>query len=324
MSLATRYGGAYTSLEQLIALRREACPLNVTQHKKTLAAMAGSHRSSFRGRGLDFDEVRPYQAGDEVRNIDWRVTARTGSAHTKLFREEREQCVYLLVDQKSSLFFGSRHAFKSVVAAQVAAWLAWAAFANHDRVGGLIFSETAHQEFRPKAGKQGVLQFLQGLEKFNSALSRNALIEKPRLDKKAHEPFSHALQLLQRVIRPGSIVCVISDFYGLNDELEQNLVKLIRHHTVLSCLVYDPLEKNSPPAATYTLSNGEQRLRLDTHSAPLRSLYQSLYQQRIAQLRACLNPYPVPLLELSTAGDYFSQLRKQLGPLKAGRAKRHE
>lgn len=323
MNLAMRYGGAYTSLEHLIALRRETCPLNLAQHKKTLAAMAGSHRSSFRGRGLDFDEVRLYQPGDEVRNIDWRVTARTGTAHTKLFREEREQCVYLLVDQKSSLFFGSQHAFKSVVAAQVAAWLAWAALANHDRVGGLIFSDTAHQEFRPKAGKQGVLQFLHGLETFNTALSKNTLMQ-PQGHEKNHRAFSQALQLLQRVIRPGSIVCVISDFYGLNDELEQSLIKLIRQHNVLACLVYDPLEKHPPPAALYTLSNGAQRLLIDTHSGPQRVLYQNVYQQRSTRLRKSLQRYPVPLLELSTSSDYFAQLRNKLGPLRFSHSSHHE
>jgi len=313
MTLASHYTGAYTSIEQLIEVRRESCPLNFARHKKTLAAMAGSHRSSFRGRGLDFDEVRLYQAGDEVRSIDWRVTARTGTPHTKLFREEREQWVYLLVDQKSSLFFGSQTRFKSVVAAQVAAWLAWATVANHDRVGGFIFSDLAHQEYRPKGGKQGVLHLLHGLEKFNRALSKESLLSQAAQSAEGGSALTQALTRLQRVIRPGSLICIISDFYGLDNAAQQSLTDIIRHHNVMTFLISDPLEKQAPPPGHYTFGKGHLRMSLSTNSKAAREAYQSLYTQRMKTLVDILRPYPVPLLELGTESNYFALLRNALG-----------
>jgi uncharacterized protein (DUF58 family) len=313
MTPSTHYTGAYTSLEQLIALRRESCPLNFARHKKTLAAMAGSHRSSFRGRGLDFDEVRLYQAGDEVRSIDWRVTARTGIPHTKLFREEREQWVYLLVDQKSTLFFGSQTTFKSVVAAQVAAWLAWASVANHDRVGGFIFSDSAHQEYRPKSGKQGVLHLLHGLEKFNRALSKESLLSQAAQSAEGDSALAQALARLQRVIRPGSLICIISDFYGLDNAAQQSLTDIIRYHNVMTFLISDPLEKQAPPPGHYTFGKGHLRMSLSTNSQAAREAYQSLYTQRMKILADILRPYPVPLLELGTESNYFALLSNALG-----------
>lgn len=313
MSPSTYYAGAYVSLEQLIALRRESCPLNFARHKKTLAAMTGSHRSSFRGRGLDFDEVRLYQAGDEVRSIDWRVTARTGTPHTKLFREEREQWVYLLVDQKSSLFFGSQATFKSVVAAQVAAWLAWATVANHDRIGGFIFSDNAHQEYRPKGGKQGVLQLLHGLEKFNRALSKERILSQAAQSAEGDSALAQALARLQRVIRPGSLICIISDFYGLDDAAQQYLTDIVRYHNVMTFVISDPLEKQAPPPGHYTFGKGHLRMSLSTNSKATREAYHSLYTQRMNILIELLRPYPVPLLELGTESNYFALLSNALG-----------
>ena len=133
--------GIYTSIEELASMRYNTTGLNPLAHKKALASMAGGHISSFRGRGIDFSEVRIYQPGDDIRNIDWRVTARTNKPHTKLYREERERPVYIVVDQCQSMFFGSKKTFKSVTAARAAANLAWGTIDNGDRVGGLVFSD---------------------------------------------------------------------------------------------------------------------------------------------------------------------------------------
>jgi uncharacterized protein (DUF58 family) len=315
MSITSTYSGPYTSLKNLVALRRENCQLDLAAHSQALAAMAGAHRSPFRGRGIDFDEARLYQPGDEVRNIDWRVTARTGKPHTKVFREERERPVYILVDQGRSMFFGSQVTFKSVVAANSAAWLAWAAMDNHDRVGGLIFSDEAHQEYRPKGGKQGVLQVIQGLNKFNSALS---LQHSPATDKdQTNNAFENALATLYRLIRPGSLVFIISDFYGLGDGTVQNLKKISHHNDVIALFVSDPLESKAPPPGDYTFGNGEERLHLSTNSKTLRTAYEARFHSRKEHLENTLRPYRIPLLALSTHSNYFDQIRDVLGPRKS-------
>ena len=148
--------GVYAELADLIALRYGARNLQIGKRKRALSVLAGPNKSNFRGRGIDFEEVRGYQPGDDIRTIDWRVTARTGSAHTKLFREERERPVLLVVDQRNSMFFGSQHCFKSVLAAQLASLLAWSALNNGDRVGGLVFNDNQHREFRPRRSRNRI------------------------------------------------------------------------------------------------------------------------------------------------------------------------
>ena len=132
--------------------------LEIGTKKRASSLMAGTQRSPFKGRGINFEEVRRYQPGDEIRHMDWRVTARTGEPHLKLFQEERERPVIFVVDFTASMFFGTRVAFKSVIAARVATLLAWAALARGDRVGSLIFSEHGHQDLRPRGGRSGVLR----------------------------------------------------------------------------------------------------------------------------------------------------------------------
>ena len=153
------------SSKTLIGLRHIArsIPLNAG---KIRALQTGQYQSPFKGRGMEFDEARLYQAGDDVRSIDWRVTARTGKPHTKLYREERERAVILCVDYRAPMFFATRGAFKSVIAAKLAGILSWSASHNGDRLGGLIFSETTHQEIRPQRGKLAVLHYLQQLASF--------------------------------------------------------------------------------------------------------------------------------------------------------------
>ena len=134
--------------------------MRLGRRNRALSVLAGPNKSNFRGRGIDFEEVRNYQPGDDIRSIDWRVTARTGTAHTKLFREERERPVLVAVDQRSSMFFGSSHCFKSVLAAQLASLLAWSALDAGDRVGGLVFNDASHREIRPRRSRKTVLALL--------------------------------------------------------------------------------------------------------------------------------------------------------------------
>lgn len=313
MSNASNYSGPYTSLKNLVALRRENCRLDLAAHSKALAAMAGAHRSPFRGRGIDFDEARLYQPGDEVRNIDWRVTARTGKPHTKIFREERERPVYILVDQRRNMFFGSRVTFKSVVAANSAAWLAWAAMDNHDRVGGLIFSDDAHKEYRPKGGKRGVLQMIQGLYQFNSALSLTPPPTNPEPSDDNSQSFEQALSTLDRLAKPGSLVFIISDFYDFDDRARQSLKKISRHNDIVALFVSDPLEEKAPPPGEYTFGQGSERLQLSTGSTALRNAYQARFISRKERLADSLRPYAIPLIALSTHCNYFDQIRDALG-----------
>ena len=162
--------GAYTDLSQLLRLRFAAQELKLFVKRPVKSQLSGAERTRFRGRGMDFEEVRLYQAGDDVRSIDWRVTARTQVPHTKVYREERERPVFVLVDQRSPMFFGSQQCFKSVLAAHIGTNLAWAALGNSDRVGGLIFGDTQQRDIRPRRSKHAVLELLHHLQDFNRQL----------------------------------------------------------------------------------------------------------------------------------------------------------
>ena len=159
-SSSTADGLIHVSTQHLIQLRHAAQSLPL-KTAKVRALQTGQYYSPFRGRGMEFDEVRLYQPGDDVRTLDWRVTARTGKAHTKLFREERERAVYVWVDFRNPMFFATRGVFKSVMAAKIAALLSWSAHHQRDRVGGLLFSDDQHYELRPRGGKSSVLHLSQ-------------------------------------------------------------------------------------------------------------------------------------------------------------------
>lgn len=300
---ASEFSGAYTQQAELLALRFRA-RLKLSVHRRSLSALAGPNRSSMRGRGLDFDEVRAYQPGDEVRAIDWRVTARTGSAHTKLYREERERPVLIVTDQRPPLFFGSKHCFKSVLAAQIAGLLAWSALRNNDRVGGLVWGQQQHVEVRPKRSKASVLKLLHTMHEFNNRLGVDAV--------GADAPLSinTALTDLRRITRPGSAVFIVSDFHDFNSDASKHLFNLARHNEVTAVMVYDRLEQNLPPAGQYTVTDGLRRGVLNTRGAQLRANYAQQFRRRREDLRSSLAGYGVPLIELQTGCEPLTELLK--------------
>ncbi|MDX1695353.1 MAG: DUF58 domain-containing protein [Ketobacteraceae bacterium] len=302
-----KYRGVYVSMEELVAIQSRHCTLDLRGRRKALTAIAGSHHSSFRGRGIDFDEVRIYEPGDDVRNIDWRVTARTGKPHTKLFREERERPIYIVVDQGQSMFFGSQEAFKSVVAAKAAGYLAWGSREHGDRVGGFIFNDNEVQEIRPKEGKKGIQQYLRLLIQFNQKLTAEGIASGKR------SAFINALEGVKRVIRPGSLAFVISDFKHFDDITLQHFSLVARHSDIVCIQVYDPLEQQLPPPGSYSFTNGQRAVTVNTHSKDLRKHYRLRFLEHQDRIRQQLASIAIPLIEISTADSVADVLNSSLG-----------
>jgi uncharacterized protein (DUF58 family) len=294
--------GAYAALEDLIALRFPARQLALSQRNRALSSLAGPNKTNFRGRGIDFEEVRSYQSGDDIRSIDWRVTARTGSAHTKLFREERERPVLVVVDQRNSLFFGSSHCFKSVLAAHLAGIIAWAALGGGDRVGGLIFNDTDHRELRPKRSRKQVLALLSEVADYNHRL--------PAGDMRAPGEFADMLAQLRRIARPGASLYLISDFRGAGtDAAGEQLYELAKHTEITALACADPLEAELPRAGTYAVTDGVARSELRTGDAALRSDYREAFRRRQDALSTRLLRLGIPLLQASTDTPPFKLLQ---------------
>jgi uncharacterized protein (DUF58 family) len=172
--------------------------------------VSGEYLSRFKGRGMEFAESRPYQPGDDVRNLHWRVMARTGKPFTKLFREERERPVFVWVDLRRRMFFGTRRAYKSVVAARAAALIAWAASRHGDRIGGVLFSDGSHEEIKPARGKAAVLYLIRRLAEHPAWDDRDGSHDD------GERSMRDAMIRLRRVVRPGSLVFLLSDFANLD------------------------------------------------------------------------------------------------------------
>lgn len=298
--------GAYAELDQLIALRFPARQLSLARRNRALSMLAGPNKSNFRGRGIDFEEVRYYQPGDDIRTIDWRVTARTGSAHTKLFREERERPVLVVIDQRSDMFFGSTHCFKSVLAAELASLIAWSALDAGDRVGGLVFNGTQHREIRPRRSRKTVLALLSQLEEYNRAL--------PLSTASAAGSFADMLSNLRRIARPGSSLFLISDFHGaLSEHAREHLFQLAQHTELTAIACSDPMESSLPRAGRYAVTNGSERSELHTANKTLRKQYFESAQQRQESLSSDLLRLGIPLLRASTDSPPFTLLQRFYG-----------
>jgi len=209
--------GAVITLQQLLIQRHAARTLEYLMHSRSIAGISGLHLSKMRGRGIDFEEFRPYQAGDDIRLIDWRVTARTGRPFTKVFREERERPVIIAVDQTQNMYFGSQVAFKSVVAAQAAAVFCWLAIDNGDRVGGLVYSDNSSALVRPKRSRRSALHLLNQVFLYNQRLRETKDPEQQQVIDPDFKPgLASALGQIRRITKPGSTLYVISDFMTLD------------------------------------------------------------------------------------------------------------
>ena len=305
-SIGSDDGLVRVSLPSLIALHRaaESLPLKPARIR---AVSSGDYHSPFKGRGMEFDEVRAYTQGDDARTLDWRVTARTGRPHTKLFREERERAVLLWVDLRSAMFFATHGAFKAVRAAQAAALLGWSAVQQGDRLGGLVFSEQEHIELRPKRGKPPLLHFLQQLAS-HSAWS-----------KQAHDPLASAQALklslarLRYVTQPGSLVILLSDFADLDQQASAQLAQLARHNELMLVDIHDAMEQELPPPGSYRLSDNKNFMTLATSSPRLREQYHARFMQQQEALQQLCRRHIMKLLSLDTADDPMRALQRGLG-----------
>jgi uncharacterized protein (DUF58 family) len=292
-------------LSTLIGLHRDARNIPLIA-SKVKAQMSGGYLSAFRGRGMEYHESRPYQSGDDIRAIDWRVTARSGRTHTKVYREERERPVLLCVDLCRTMFFGTRTCFKSVLAAKLAALLAWSSVHHGDRVGGLLFSETHHLEFRPKRGKAAALHLIQQLASHPAWSAQGKTTN-------GHGAGSEALNRLRHVTRPGSLVILVSDFRFLDDSCRIHLSQLARHNDVVLLFTHDPLEHELPPSGRYRLTDGDTEVNLDSANAANRDQYARRFTRHHEELVNLCNQLQIFLLDVSTTSDLLETLQSGLG-----------
>ncbi len=297
----TRDPSTQVTTEDLIRLRLSARRLVMYARSPASSVIAGVHPSRFRGRGVDFVESRSYEIGDDIRDLDWRVTARTGKPHTKVFQEERERPVFAIVDANPGMYFATRGALKIVQAARLAALAGWAAVKRGDRIGALISTSDDHFEVRPAGGQRGVLRMINVLVRtLNGAQPERFSDRPPAIDE--------MLKRARRIARPGSLIFLISDFYHLGEDFERHLAFLRRHSDVIACAVRDPVEQMPPPPGTYPVSDGKNQGVLPLTRQTARRRYETFVTDQQQALTTVLNKQGVTRLELSTQDDVTDAL----------------
>jgi uncharacterized protein (DUF58 family) len=296
---------ARVTLADLVRLRAAGEAIQLTAPRVRVAS-AGGHLSPYKGRGVEFDESRPYQPGDDLRTMDWRVTARTGKPHTKVFREERNRPVFVWLDLRRPMHFATRGAFKAVRAAEMAALIAWSAVANGDRLGGLVFGATAHDEIRPSLGSRAALRLLQ-TACAASFWERQSTVS-------VEGDAERALQRLARVARPGSLIFLLSDFRRLGADAASQLRQLAGHCDLLLAHFYDALEAELPPPGRYRIETGGRAFAIETASDGARRRHQERFEARRAELRALARMPGIRVLDCPTDAEPRSLLAQQFRP----------
>ncbi|HPK03741.1 MAG TPA: DUF58 domain-containing protein [Candidatus Sumerlaeota bacterium] len=280
----------------LATLQQKVRRIEIVSNRLVSERVAGEYHSVFKGQGIEFEEVRPYTYGDEIRSIDWNVTARAGEPHIKRYREEREMTVFFVVDLSGSCRFGTRVEFKSELMAEVCAVLSLAAIANNDQVGLLLCTDRLEKVVPPRKGRRHVLRLI-----------REVLAFEPQGD---GTDLTRALDHLRHVLHRRAVVFVISDF--LTRGFEQSLAVVRQRHDVIAIAVEDPIEHELPDAGLIELIDSETgRLTIvDSGSRRVREDYRrQVEQRRLARRRLC-RKLEVDLVELRTDASYELELIK--------------
>lgn len=301
--------GVYAGLTWLMTLEFKARGISFLPRQPIHSLLAGRHASRLRGRGLNFEEIRRYLPGDDIRSMDWHVTARLQKPHVRVYSEERDRPVLLVVDQRQSMFFGTRRCMKSVAAAEVAAAGAWRVFHAGDRVGAIVFNDAELIEIEPHRSRPRVMRILQAIVRLNHQLSPNpAVPPNPGM-------LNEALRRAQRLAKHDCLVCTVSDGLGVDAETERLAREIAAHNDMLVTFIFDPLEERLPGAGRLVFSHAGRQLQVDTSSPALRRDYAADFEQRQAAVDRFCRQGQVPRLRISTERDVAEQIREQLGLL---------
>ena len=298
--------GAYADLDDLIRIQFKARDFSFLPQQAVSSILSGRYASRLRGRGLNFEELRRYLPGDDIRTIDWKVTARTRKPHVRSYSEERDRAVMLIVDQRINMFFGSRDKFKSVTAAQLAALSAWRAIAVGDRVGAVIFNDAEIYDYQPAKSQNNVMSILHKVVELNHQLNveNTSDVNEGMLNL--------AIEKATRLCPHDSLVIIISDFSGADKRTEELTVRLAAHNDVLGLLVHDPLRLR-PAGKRIHVTDGSRQIELDLSDTQTSDALANDYQQEQEQIAFSLRKLSAPLLMISNEGDVVQQVRRLLG-----------
>jgi uncharacterized protein (DUF58 family) len=304
--------GVVAQLDTLVALRHAARDVDLLPRQPTRSLLAGRRASKLRGRGMDFDELRAYVPGDDLRRMDWRATARLGRPYVRSYREERDRPLLVVVDQRSGMFFGSRDKLKSVRAAELAALVCWRALASGDRVGALLFGDERTWAFRPARSEAQVERICEGLVQSTAALLEPSTA-KP-------DAFADALRATLRLLAHDALLVVISDFRDLSEQAAALLRRARAHNDLLLAWCTDPLEKSLPDLGPVPVTDATRRFSLPTDDAGFRRAFADEFAAERARFEQFVRRSGGIGFELSSEREPAELLREVLGKSPSRRA----
>jgi uncharacterized protein (DUF58 family) len=298
--------GVYADLDELIRIQFKARDFSFQPRQPVNSILSGRYASRLRGRGLNFEELRRYHPGDDIRTMDWKVTARTRSPHVRVYTEEKDRAVLLLVDQRQHMFFGTRDRLKSVTAAELAALAAWRALDVGDRIGAIVFNDTEIAEIRPQRSTQNVMQILGEVVRQNHLLAADSTA--------AENPgqFNHVLEKARVHAPHDALLVIISDGMGADADTERLIAGLVEHNDALMLLVHDPTRLD-PTGPRLTVSDGSLQMDLDLRDPKVSGVMADDLRREQEEMTRFLRRLSAPLLMISNQGDTVQQVRRLLG-----------
>lgn len=302
-------GFVYVSLAQLMALEHPARGLSFISRQPLSSILSGNHASRLRGRGLSFDELRHYIPGDDLRHLDARASLRYGKPFVRTFTEERDRPTLLLVDQRMSMYFGSRRSFKSVTAAELTALSAWIALHAGDRVGALVFGDRQVEHIRPLRSRARIEALCASVVRANHRLHAAGQEDGPRdqLDKVLRDCLASAGH--------DHLICIISDFAGVTPQTLRLLRQLRAHNDVIAMQVYDPIALAVPDKGRIRVTQGELQVELEVERRQVQRPLGEFMAGRLRDVAELLRRSQVPLMMISSGEETLGQVRRELGRL---------
>jgi len=297
----------HATLDSLSRLQARASGFSFLPQQPLNSLLAGRHASRLRGRGLNFDEIRHYLPGDDVRCMDWKVTARMRKPHVRVYTEERDRSVLLIVDQRRTMFFGSRRCMKSVAAAEVAALAAWKVLDSGDRLGGLVFNDERMDWIAPHGSRQRVMHFLGRLVELNQALSIDVTQETNA------EQLDEALKRISQLAKHDCLVIVVTDGFGVSEETVRLAARIQQRNDLIWIRIFDQFESELPNVGRANFSLGPTRMTVDTSTARLRERFGAQFEEQMAWARNSALRAEVPHIPIDAGKDVAWQIRRLLG-----------
>ena len=299
----TEANGLSASLQELMEQRKNLSRL-YSKAKFSASDMAGEVKSAFKGRGIEMEEIREYAFGDDVRDIDWRVTARKKTPYTKVYAEEKDREIYVLLDLSPSMVFGTKKELKSVTASKVAALIGWLSQKNKDRFGTVIYDGKNTHIFKSQQNRAHLLAVLKKISEVGKSV-----LSTFKQEEYAREGMAYPLQVLSKLIKSRAAIFVLSDYRTFGESEKKSLSALSKKGELFCINIFDVLEKKAPRGGEYMVEKSGRTLVFDSHQKSFCKEYQKLFADKRENLRLICRNLGARYIEIQTDEDVFGQLK---------------